>query len=167
MKKAIVAAFVVGASALYIFMRTPTASAVVPPPAQSPTTATVTTTSAPATASTNSAPPKPAPAPKPAPTPVASKYKDGSYTGATVDAYYGYVQVKATVSGGKLTDVAFLQYPNTHSTSVYINSQAIPMLKQEALAVQSANVNIISGATATSEGFRQSLSDALTKAANS
>lgn len=91
-------------------------------------------------------------------------YKDGSYTGSTEDAYYGNVQVKATISGGKLTSVTFLDYPHTHSTSVYINQQAMPYLQQEAIKAQSANVNIISGATYTSQAFIQSLSNALSQA---
>lgn len=91
-------------------------------------------------------------------------YKDGSYTGSTEDAYYGNVQVKATISGGKLTSVIFLDYPHTHSTSVYINQQAMPYLQQEAIKAQSANVNIISGATYTSQAFIQSLSNALSQA---
>lgn len=91
-------------------------------------------------------------------------YKDGSYTGSTEDAYYGNVQVKATISGGKLTSVTFLDYPHTHSTSVYINQQAMPYLQQEAIKAQSANVNIISGATYTSQAFTQSLSNALSQA---
>jgi uncharacterized protein with FMN-binding domain len=91
-------------------------------------------------------------------------YKDGSYTGSVGDAYYGNVQVRATISGGKITDVTFLQYPNTHSTSVYINQQAMPYLQQEAIKAQSANVNIISGATYTSQAFIQSLSSALSQA---
>lgn len=95
---------------------------------------------------------------------TATSYKDGSYTGTVADAYYGSVEVKATISGGKMTDVAFLQYPNTHSTSVYINRQAVPYLQQEAVQTQSAQVNIISGATYTSRAFQQSLTAALEQA---
>lgn len=91
-------------------------------------------------------------------------YKDGSYTGSVADAYYGNVQVKATISGGKITGVTFLQYPNTHSTSVYINQQAMPYLQQEAIKAQSSTVNVISGATYTSQAFIQSLSSALSQA---
>lgn len=91
-------------------------------------------------------------------------YKDGSYTGSVADAYYGNVQVQAMVSGGKITDVRFLQYPNTHSTSVYINQQAMPYLQQEAIKTQKSNVNIISGATYTSQAFIQSLASALSQA---
>lgn len=92
------------------------------------------------------------------------KFKDGEYVGPASDAYYGYVQVKAVISGGKLADVVFLQYPNDRSTSRYINEQATPYLRSEAISAQSANVNIISGATDTSLAFRQSLASALAQA---
>lgn len=91
-------------------------------------------------------------------------YKDGTYTGNVADAFYGNVQVQATVSGGKITDVAFLQYPGDRSTSVRINSQAMPMLKQEAIQAQSAQVDGVSGATDTSKAFIESLSSALNQA---
>lgn len=105
----------------------------------------------------------PVPTPTPAPKPK-GQYNDGTYTGGVADAYYGTVQVEAVVQGGKLTDVKFLQYPNTHSTSVFINQQAMPYLTQEAVAAQSANVNIVSGATFTSQAFQQSLASALSQA---
>ncbi len=110
--------------------------------------------------------PAAAPAPVVVPKPV-GMYKDGTYVGSSADAYYGNVQVKAIVSGGKLTDVQFLDYPQSHQTSVYINQQAMPYLTQEAVQAQNANVNIISGATFTSQAFIQSLSVALTQAKNS
>lgn len=91
-------------------------------------------------------------------------YKDGSYSGSVEDAFYGYVQVAAVITNGKLTDVLFLQYPNDNRTSIYINSQALPLLKQEAVSAQSANVDIISGASQTSPAFSKSLENALAKA---
>jgi uncharacterized protein with FMN-binding domain len=90
--------------------------------------------------------------------------KDGNYTGNVADAYYGNVQVSATISSGKITDIKFLQYPDTHQTSVVINQQAMPYLIQEALQAQSSNVQIISGATFTSQAFQQSLKAALSQA---
>ncbi len=96
--------------------------------------------------------------------PATTSYKDGTYTGDVTDAFYGNVQVQTTVSGGKIIDVAFLQYPNDRSTSVAINSQAMPYLKQEAIQAQSAQVDIVSGATQTSNAFIQSLGSALSKA---
>jgi len=101
----------------------------------------------------------PAPAPK-----SQGQYVNGTYTGNAADAYYGIVQVEATVQGGKLTDVTFLQYPNDRRTSQRINSQAMPLLRQEAIQAQSANVSGVSGASATSAGFRESLTNALAQA---
>ena len=92
------------------------------------------------------------------------KYKNGTYTGDSVDAFYGLVQVQVVVQNGKITDVSFLQYPSDRQTSREISSQAMPYLKQEAIQAQSANVDIVSGATQTSEAFRQSLQSALDKA---
>lgn len=93
-----------------------------------------------------------------------TSYKDGTYTGTVADAYYGNVQVAATISGGKIVSINFLQYPNSHSTSVAINQQAIPYLQQEAIQAQNPNVQIISGATFTSQAFQQSLQAALSQA---
>jgi uncharacterized protein with FMN-binding domain len=91
-------------------------------------------------------------------------YKDGSYTGSVADAQWGVIQVKAVISGGKISDVQFLQYPNERERSVEINGYADPQLTQEAIQAQSAQVDIVTGATDTSEAFMQSLSDALTQA---
>jgi len=93
-------------------------------------------------------------------------YKDGSYTGPRVDVYYGLVEIQVNVKNGKIADVQFLQYPNDRRTSIRINNIAIPYLQQEALQAQSAHVNIISGATLTSEGFMMSLDAALKTAKN-
>lgn len=94
------------------------------------------------------------------------QYKDGTFTGSVADAYYGNIQVQAVVSGGKLVDINILDYPQDRSTSVRINSQALPLLKQEAIQVQSANIDAVSGASATSPAFIQSLSSALALARN-
>lgn len=93
-----------------------------------------------------------------------AKYKDGQYTGSLEDAYYGNVKVQVTVQNSKIADVIFLEYPNDRRTSVEINSQAMPYLKQEAIQAQSANVDVVSGATQTSLAFRQSLMSALNQA---
>lgn len=92
------------------------------------------------------------------------QYKDGAYTGSAADAFYGNIQVQVTISGGRITDVQFLQYPNDRSTSIAINSQAMPYLKQEAIQAQSANVDIVSGATDSSQAFQESLQSALAQA---
>lgn len=91
-------------------------------------------------------------------------YKDGKYIGSVADAFYGNIQVQATVQGGKIVSVDFLQYPNDRPESVSINQQAMPFLQQEAIKAQSAHVDGVSGATDTSQAFVQSLSAALSKA---
>lgn len=92
------------------------------------------------------------------------QYKDGSYTGPVANTFYGPVQVQAIVQNGKLQNVQFLEYPNDRRTSVRINTQVMPWLQSEAVQAQNANVDIITGATLTSEAFIQSLQSALSKA---
>jgi uncharacterized protein with FMN-binding domain len=93
-----------------------------------------------------------------------SPYRDGSYTGSAADAFYGNIQVQVTISGGRITNVQFLQYPNDRGTSIQINQQADPILAQEAIQAQSANVDIVSGATDSSAAFIQSMQSALNQA---
>jgi uncharacterized protein with FMN-binding domain len=81
-----------------------------------------------------------------------------------VDVNYGLVQVRVTIQAGRISDVKFLEYPSDRRTSQQINDIAMPYLQQEALQSQSANVDIISGATLTSEGFAMSLQSALASA---
>ncbi len=93
-------------------------------------------------------------------------YADGVYTGPPADAYYGIIQIQALVQGGQLTALKVLKYPSDRRTSININRQALPMLRDEAISAQSANVDIISGATLTSRAFIQSLRGALKKASS-
>jgi len=99
-----------------------------------------------------------------APVAQAGTYKDGSYRGSVADAYYGNVQVQANVQNGQLVSVKILQYPSDRNTSRYINSQALPMLRQEAIQAQTSQIDFISGATLTSNAFVQSLATALSQA---
>ncbi len=101
--------------------------------------------------------------PTAAPT-TGGQYVDGTYTGISADAYYGYIKVQAVIKSGKIVDVVFLQHPNDRATSREINDQAMPYLKQEAISVQNAHVDGVSGATDTSQAFVQSLDSALQKA---
>jgi uncharacterized protein with FMN-binding domain len=94
-----------------------------------------------------------------------SGLKDGSYTGRSVETGYGAIQVAVTVAGGKITDVSTPQLEAFDGRSQRINSQAVPILKQEVLQAQSANVSMVSGATYTSDGYLTSLQSALDKAA--
>lgn len=95
---------------------------------------------------------------------AAGAFVDGQYTGPAVNAYYGLVQIQATVTGGRLVSIKVLKYPSDRQTSVSINRQALPLLRDEVIAAQSANVDIISGATLTSEAFIKSLGGALSQA---
>jgi uncharacterized protein with FMN-binding domain len=92
------------------------------------------------------------------------KFKNGTYTGSEVDASYGIVQVKAIITNGKLSDVKFLSYPNDRPHSVEVSNFAMPILKQEAIKIQDANVDTISGASYTSAAFVESLGSALSQA---
>jgi uncharacterized protein with FMN-binding domain len=94
------------------------------------------------------------------PTPATSSVS-GVFTGPTVEMEYGPVQVAINVRGGKITDVKAMQYPVDRPRSQFINSQAVPLLRTEVLQAQSANVNVISGATFTSEAFARSLQAAI------
>lgn len=91
-------------------------------------------------------------------------YKSGTYKGKSIDAYYGSVQVEATIADGKIAEVRFLEYPVDRRTSERINSQAMPYLIQEAIQAQTFDVDIVSGATQTSKAFRESLKSALSQA---
>ncbi|TPK98987.1 MULTISPECIES: FMN-binding protein [unclassified Mesorhizobium] len=97
---------------------------------------------------------------------AAHGYTDGAYTGPSADAYYGIIQIQALIQGGRVTALKVLRYPNDRRTSVNINRQALPMLRDEAISAQSADVDIISGATLTSKAFIQSLGGALRKASS-
>lgn len=88
---------------------------------------------------------------------------DGTYTGTVYESPYGAMQVQATVSGGKVTDISWVQLPSD-GHSQRINSQAAPALVEEGLSAQSANVASVSGATYTSTAFQQSLQSALSQA---
>jgi uncharacterized protein with FMN-binding domain len=129
-----------------------TSSASAPPLVASQTTTTVTkstTTATPVTTTVKTS---------------SGEYVDGTYTGSVEDAYYGNVQVEAIISGGRLSNVVFLQSPNDRSTSISINKRAMPTLIAEAVKAQSANVNGVSGASDTSTAFEQSLASALSAA---
>ncbi len=93
-----------------------------------------------------------------------SQYKNGTYTGNVADAQWGNVQVQAVIQNGKITTVQFLQYPNDRNRSIEINSYADPILDSEAIQAQSAQVDIVSGATDSSLAFMQSLGNALSQA---
>ena len=119
-------------------------------------TKTTETKKAPATAS-NSA--STAVAANPAP---ASKGVSGTFVGPSVDANYGNVQVQITVKDGKITDATALQAPSGKNDRW--TNMALPILKKQTLAAQSANIQGASGASYTSYGWYTSLQGALAKA---
>lgn len=102
----------------------------------------------------------------PAPTTGASAtgLADGTFTGQPADTRYGAVQVAITVSGGRITDVQVPQSPSQNRRDTQINGQALPVLVSETTDAQSANIQMVSGATYTSDGYVQSLQSALDQA---
>lgn len=98
--------------------------------------------------------------------PMHQVYKDGTFTSLAQDAFYGNIQIKTTITRGKITGIQFLQYPNDRENSIYINNQALPILRNEAIQVQSAQVDIVSGATDSSMAFKRALADTLGQAKN-
>ncbi len=85
----------------------------------------------------------------------------GTYAGSVVQTRFGSVQVQITVQAGKITDVTALQLTDAERRSVQISNQAAPLLRDEVLQAQSANVQTISGATVTSDAYLNSLQAAL------
>ena len=148
----------------------PTSALVVPTPTQlvlaAPTAPLATATLPPAPTAivpqraTATALPVPTATALPVPT-AAGRYQDGTYTGNVADAYWGTVQVSARVAHGQLAEVTFLDYPHDRRTSARINNVAMPYLTSEAIQAQSAEVDLISGATLTSQAFVESLGVAL------
>ncbi|MFF0433812.1 FMN-binding protein [Streptomyces sp. NPDC004327] len=88
----------------------------------------------------------------------------GTYTGDAVDTRYGRVQVRVTVSGGRLTDVTVVRAPSENERDREIAGYAVPMLTGEALTAQNARIDTVSGATYTSDGYVRSLQSALDRA---
>jgi uncharacterized protein with FMN-binding domain len=123
-----------------------------------PTTAPARTIVTPAPVQVRTPAPTAAPRPKPAPTPAPSR----TYTGASAAACnYGDVVVQITVKGSRISDAQAPTYPTDRRQSQQINQGAIPQLDQETVQAQSANIDTVSGATCTSDGYRQSLQSAI------
>jgi uncharacterized protein with FMN-binding domain len=85
----------------------------------------------------------------------------GTFTGSAADTQYGPVQVRIAVSGGKITSAQTVQVPQESDRDVEINTSAVPVLNQEAVQKQTAQIDSVSGATYTSEGYAQSLQSAI------
>jgi uncharacterized protein with FMN-binding domain len=89
--------------------------------------------------------------------------KSGTFTGDSISTQYGPMQVAAVVTNGKLTDVTVVQETDG-GRSHEIDDASLPILRSEALSVHSADIDVVSGATYTSQGYAQSLQSALDKA---
>jgi uncharacterized protein with FMN-binding domain len=157
-----------GLAALLSF-KTHTSVADVADPAASPAassaavapTAPVTPTTKPKARMTSAASPKP--------TASAGAGTGGStatrtITGAVETTMYGPMQVKVTLEGQKITNVAVVQETNDGQESTQIDSFSIPKLNAETLTAQSARIDTVSGATQTSTGYIGSLQSALDQA---
>jgi uncharacterized protein with FMN-binding domain len=81
--------------------------------------------------------------------------------GQTISTRYGPVQVKVTETSSHISDVTAVQLPSQDSHSRSIAAYAVPRLRQEAIAANSARIDVVSGATYTSDGYAQSLQSAL------
>ena len=96
--------------------------------------------------------------------PTASAAASTKVTGDTVQTEWGPVQIQLTVKGGNITAVDAVQYPNGNPRDQEINAVALPILADEALRAQSAQIDMVSGATITSRGYLASLQSALDRA---
>jgi uncharacterized protein with FMN-binding domain len=129
-----------------------------------------------ATAGTTAAPPGIVTGAAPTPDTTAGKtVKPGSHptkkatpkpasitvNGPAAQTRYGPVQVQVTIAGKRITGVKTLQHPSGDDRSIQIAADALPRLRAETLAAQSADIDTVGGATYTSEGYQQSLQGAL------
>jgi uncharacterized protein with FMN-binding domain len=85
-------------------------------------------------------------------------------TGTAASTRYGPVQVRLTIANGKITAVDVLEYPDNNGKDEQINARALPILVSDTLKAQSATIDMVSGATYTSDGYLTSLQSALDKA---
>jgi uncharacterized protein with FMN-binding domain len=100
----------------------------------------------------------------PASVPAPAHARQRTVTGPEVQTMFGPVQVKVKLDGQRMVDVQAIHLPSDFALSQQISNTAGPMLRQEALAAQSARIDSVSGATYTSRGYQQSLQAALDEA---
>jgi uncharacterized protein with FMN-binding domain len=146
------------------FHTTPSPGATVtrslPPGPATTTPAAGSDTTAPTLVTPTSVAPGPTTAPRPATTVARSRVINGT----DVPTRYGDVQVRVTLDGSRIVDVQAIQLPSSHQRSVEISQAAAPRLRAEALQAQSANIDVVSGASYTSIGYARSLQGALDQA---
>ena len=137
---------------------TPTATAI-----DSPTPAATKATGTPSKKATASkAATAAATASAPATQAAAPQGVNGTFSGPSVNVNYGNVQVQITVKDGKIVDATALQAPSGRNDRW--TNMALPILKKQTLAAQSASIQGASGASYTSYGWYTSLQGALAKA---
>lgn len=129
-------------------------------PAESTTSASTPTAGASASSTPTATATPSAAATTAAAAPVAYGGYTGTVAGDAVSMRYGIVQVQVALNAGVITDVTVLQAPSTGKDMMYTN-RAVPVLHDEAVAAQSANISIVSGASFTSQAYIQSLQSAL------
>ena len=88
----------------------------------------------------------------------------GRFDGDAIVTRFGVVQVRITVDDGRMTSAEALQVPNRDRHDYLINERAVPILNGEAVRSQSADVDLVSGATLTSHAYAESLQSAIDKA---
>jgi uncharacterized protein with FMN-binding domain len=86
---------------------------------------------------------------------------DGTATGPLIETLYGPVEVRITVAAGTITEIAEVKLPSEHLHSRWIRANLVPQLRQRVLTAQSADVDVVSGATYTGQGYLASLQGAL------
>ena len=101
---------------------------------------------------------------KPSAAAPAANTQTRTVTGSSIRTRYGNVQVQVNFTGTQITDVVPVRLPDSNDVDQEIDQQAVPILIQETLAAQSANIQAVSGATYTSDGYVRSLQSALDKA---
>ncbi len=84
-----------------------------------------------------------------------------SATGRVVDTQYGPVQVKVVETSGRISNVVAVQLPEGSPYDQQVDQIAVPQLRQEAISANSAKLDVVSGATYTSQGYAESLQSAL------
>jgi len=96
--------------------------------------------------------------------PSEAGYTNGKYLGDVANTSWGDIQVQIVIDNNRIASVSAVQYPQDRPLSTQINRFAMPMLEQEAVHMQSAEVELVTGATVSSEGFIDSLNSALGQA---
>ena len=90
--------------------------------------------------------------------------KSGVFVGDPITSQFSTIQVEITVSGSKISNITVLQDSDDEEHSAQVDNYAIPILRSEVLSAQSANVDVVSGATFTSQSYTQSLQSAIDRA---